>query len=514
MERTQVFTCTPNKFAMNKILRKNDRLFLKIDGSQITGTGHIFNSDGRNGYIGDFELSIKDIEDVKEEDFEGVQAFTVVYTEKTLYGAKKNKIIFPQLIDADMAIAMLNKLKKGAGETEKPKKETVVPVKTVEPPKKEEQAEEVKATETPKSSDNGEKDKTENKEQAKGQENKAEAQAPKNSSEKSEISEAEFQNRMDKLAVLVECGMLDEKEYVTKKLELVSEFCDLTEFNEKLQKLIALKDCGLLSDKEFDANRIDVIKECCDLDVSDINEYRRNVQKLSFLEIGGIITPEEYDKSKQSLVQDVRFFVSDTDDNFVRKLQRLPVLKEGHLISEEEYDKKVKELFTVVEILEDDYKEKIICKLKKWPLLAQEGYIEPEYLEKMQNELISDYLDSDWQTPSELEDYVGKMTLLKEGLCINEQQFAERREKMLTCVDVVPEYKTRVAMYKLLHQVSFVDDEEYAKMKQKCIDEIFYQSTSVEEFKVRANNLVELNKVGMLSDEEYTSYKMQMMNEL
>ena len=89
---------------------------------------------------------------------------------------------------------------------------------------------------------------------------------------------------------------LGEKEYISKRLELVSEFCDLKDFNDKIQKLIALKDCGLLSDKEFEANRIDVIKECCDLDVSDINEYRKNVQKLSFLQIGEVITEEEYEK--------------------------------------------------------------------------------------------------------------------------------------------------------------------------------------------------------------------------
>ena len=65
--------------------------------------------------------------------------------------------------------------------------------------------------------------------------------------EKEKDSE-DFQKRMEKLYKLKEIGMLTDKEFEDKKLELVSELCGMTDFNEKVQKLVVLKECGMLSD--------------------------------------------------------------------------------------------------------------------------------------------------------------------------------------------------------------------------------------------------------------------------
>ena len=550
MEEARIYTCGTGNSVRNRLFKKEDALFIKVDSTKVSGKAEICNSDGKNGYTGDFTFALADISDIKEEEYMGFPALSFTAQEKGLYGNKKIKVFLPQLKQINEVRNLLKELKMGpkattaeeiaaavSGGTAPQAKPAEQPRPANQPkpadkpmvgqptPIPQEVAEQPRPANQPKPVDNPEPGKPAPIEPA-----PAPAPAPEPIpvpvpepapivkeepvEKKAELSEEEFQKRMDKLGVLKDCGLLGEKEYISKRLELVSEFCDLKDFNDKIQKLIALKDCGLLSDKEFEANRIDVIKECCDLDVSDINEYRRNVQKLSFLQIGEVITNDEYEKSKLSLVGDVEFKLDDAKDVFVRKLQRLPVLKECKLIEEGSFDDKVKKLLNEIQVTKNDSRESLVSKLKKWPVLAQENYISATELSSMQNELISTSLDVAWKTPDELKAIINRMGALKEGECLTGDEYVTRRSKLLAEVDMVEDYTTRVAMYRMLPQVGFITDAEYEALKQKCIDDIFVSSHSVEEFKVRANNLVELQKVGMLTEAEFTSYKTKLMSEL
>lgn len=548
MEEARIYTCGSGNSVRTRLFKKEDALFIKIDSTKISGKAEICNSDGRNGYTGDFAFALQDISDIKEEEYMGLPALSFTAQEKGLYGTKKIKIFLPQLKQMNEVRNLLKELKLGPKATtaeeiaaavsggstsqakpaEQPRpanqpKPADKPMSGQPSPIPQEVKEQPRPANQPKPVDKPEPGRPAPIEPA-----PAPAPEPipvpvpepapvvkeEPVAKKPELSEEEFQKRMDKLGVLKDCGLLGEKEYISKRLELVSEFCDLKDFNDKIQKLIALKDCGLLSDKEFDANRIDVIKECCDLDVSDINEYRRNVQKLSFLQIGEVITTDEYEKSKLSLVEDVEFKLDDAKEVFVRKLQRLPVLKECKLIEESSFDEKVKKLLDEIQVTKNDSRESLVSKLKKWPVLAQEKYISDTELASMQNELISTSLDMPWKTPDELKAIINRMGALKEGECLTGDEYVTRRSKLLAEVDMVEDYTTRVAMYRMLPQVGFITDAEYEALKQKCIDDIFVSSHSVEEFKVRANNLVELQKVGMLTEAEFTSYKTKLMSEL
>ena len=107
------------------------------------------------------------------------------------------------------------------------------------------------------------------------------ASQPPKKKEKEKDSE-DFQKRMEKLYGLKEIGMLTDKEFEDKKLELVSELCGMTDFNEKVQKLVVLKECGMLSDSEFETRKVDIIRECCDTNVSDLNQYKDNISCVTF----------------------------------------------------------------------------------------------------------------------------------------------------------------------------------------------------------------------------------------
>ncbi len=518
-------------------------MFLKVDNNKVSGKGYICNAEGKNGYIDDFSFTINEVGEITEEEYNEAKALAFTARLSGLYGSKRIKVYLPQLKNADLAFSLMRRLKKGDSpevEEEKPAAETpAAPVKpeapksVIQPVEKPAAPVENKIQEAPKPENkitprpvaetapeerkpvySVEKPVTPVEETPAVEAPRPAAKAVEEPAEHTQLSEEEFQKRMDKLTVLKDCGLLGDKEFLSKKLELVSEFCNLNDFNEKIQKLIALKDCGLLSDKEFEANRIDVIKECCDLDVQDIKEYRRNVQKLAFLEMGEVITTEEYDRYKADLVDDVRFNINDDRDTFVRKLRRMPVLKDSHVIEDRDYIIMVADMVAALDITGRDSDSTMVTKMTKWPLLEQEKFMSAGELRDKRSELVRKYLDASWSTPEELEQIIGKMMVLKEGECITAEEYNKRREDILKSVDGISDYVSRISVYKMLPTTGIITTADYEGLKQKCIDEIFVYSNSVTEFKTRANNLVELNKVGILNEEEFATYKTKLMSEL
>ena len=525
MESTQIFMSSSG--SSRKSLFGNNKeevLVLKIEGTRISGKGYVCNEEGKNGYIDDFTFSLKEIEGINVAEYHRLDALTFNAQIKSLYGSKKVKIFLPNIKNVEIAMGELRKAKRDVekGLITEPSASTpsapaepevkAAPSAPVEPevqvtPSAPAKAEAVEKVVEP--------EKIETVQTSVDNKIKEVIVPEKTETDKkTEMSKDEFKRRMDKLGVLKDCGLLEEKEYVSKKLELISELYDLKDFNEKLQKIIALKECGLLSDKEFDANRMDLIKECCDLCEADTEAYRRNIQKLAFMQIGEVISAEEYEKSKLILVRDVAFDLRDSNEEFIIKLKRLPVLKECQILTEIEYDMKIKDMLSMLEITKSDIREDIVDKLRKWPVLVQENYMDESELKRRQNQMISEYLDIEWETPGELKAVINKLSDLKEGGCLTDEEFNERREKILHDIDVVDDYRIRITMYKLLPQLNFISGDEFLGIKQKCIDQIFSKAGSVEEFKVRANNLVELQKVGILTDSELAEYKIKLMSEL
>ena len=545
MEGARVFTSVTNNSVKNMLLRKEAKVFLKVDGEQISGKGQICNAEGRNGYLDDFEFSAAEISNIKAEDYNGVEAISFDASLKGLYGNKKIKVFLPQLKEADAALALLKSLKQSSGDISLAQKQVVTaprPVGRPEAPAPSPAPKYEEPKPAPSPAPTFEEPKpapvpAPTFEEPKPAPSPAPAfeepkpapapapvvEAPKpapqpevtvDTKNVAGISEEEFAKRMDKLEVLKDCGLLADNEYTAKKFELLGEFYGLGKFYERIQKLVALKDCGLLSEKEFEENRQEVLKECCDLNVTDMNEYRTNVQKLAFLELGEVISDDEYKQSRATLVEDVTFRLEDTKERFTLKLKRLPVLKECHLIDEEDYDKKVAGLFALLEVDAQDSKDVLISKISKWPLLVWEKYMDTAALKNKQDALISKYLDSDWSTPEELKLVINNMMALREGECLDVKEFQARRQQLLAKIDNVENYATRVAMYRMLPDVGLITGSEYEDIKQKCIDKIFVKTNSVMDFKERANNLVELQKIGMLTDEEFAGYKNKLMSEL
>lgn len=538
---------------------KNDaNLHLNIDKDRIFGKGLVCNEEGKNGYVDEFEFKISEIGTVLIGDYSGSEALILNARVASLYGSKKVQIVLPRLKNADSALNLLRQMKgqlvggsKPAASAQKP----VAPEPAVQKPAAPEPTAQRPATET-RQPQNSYGDARQAQTPAAEERNAAtqttgsnyassdlrgnygskpgygsspvkepkpvadmepemdlEPDEPADSGDDS-FSDDEFQTRLDKLSVLKDCGLLGEKEFNAKKLELVGQFFDLTDFNQKIQKLVVLKDCGVLSDKEFEANKVDIIKECCNTDTPDLKEYRRSVQKLSFLELGGIITHEECERNKQALLDDVEFHADDEKEAFVRKLRRLPVLKSSQLITEEEYQQRLERMYELIEIKPDEPAEVLAGKLVKWPILVKEKLITADELKAKRKELIATCLNVDWKTREELEGVIRNLVALRQGGWLTEEDFGNRKAALLDKVETIEDYPFRLSIYMMLPQNGLISEEEYESYRQRCIDDIFQNSGSMAEFKTKVGNLLEMQKAGMISEKEFDEFKTKLVSEL
>lgn len=538
---------------------KNDtNLHLNIDKDRIFGKGLVCNEEGKNGYVDEFEFKISEIGTVTIGDYSGNDALILNARVASLYGSKKVQIVLPRLKNADTALNLLKQMKGqpvGGSRPAAPVQRPVAPEPTVQKPAAPEPAAQRPAPETrPPQNSYGDArtaqmpaaEERNTTQQTAGSnyagsdprsnygskpgygsapakeprpvvdmepEMDLEPDEPVDTGDDSS-SDNEFQTRLDKLNVLKDCGLLGEKEFNAKKLELVGQFFDLTDFNQKIQKLVVLKDCGVLSDKEFEANKVDIIKECCNTDTPDLKEYRRSVQKLYFLEMGGIITHEECERNKKALLDDVEFRPDDDKEAFVKKLRRLPVLKSSQLITEEEYQQRLERMYELIEIKPDEPTDVLAGKLAKWPILVKEKLITADELKAKRKELIATCLNVDWTTREELEGVIRNLVALRQGGWLTEEDFENRKAALLDKVETIEDYPFRLSIYMMLPQNGLITEEEYESYKQRCIDDIFQNSGSMAEFKTKVGNLLEMQKAGMISEKEFDDFKTKLVSEL
>lgn len=549
---------------------KNDaNLHLNIDKDRIFGKGLVCNEEGKNGYVDEFEFKISEIGIVTIGDYSGNDALILNARVASLYGSKKVQIVLPRLKNADAALNLLKQMKgQPAGGSrpsappqaaqqpaapepvvQKPAPEPAVQRPAPEPVAQQPASEphqlrspygDARSSQTPAAEERNAAPQTAGSNYAGSDprsnygnkpgygsspvkeprpvadmepEMDLEPDEPVDTGDDS-TADDEFQTRLDKLNVLKDCGLLGEKEYNAKKLELVGQFFDLSDFNQKIQKLVVLKDCGVLSDKEFEANKVDIIKECCNTDTPDLKEYRKSVQKLYFLEMGGIITHEECERNKKALLDDVEFKADDDKEAFVKKLRRLPVLKSSQLITEEEYQQRLERMYELIEIKPDEPAEVLAGKLLKWPILVKEKLITADELKAKRKELIATCLNVQWTTREELEGVIRNLVALRQGGWLTEEDFENRKTALLDKVETIEDYPFRLSIYMMLPQSGLITEGEYESYKQRCIDDIFQNSGSMAEFKTKVGNLLEMQKAGMISEKEFDDFKMKLVSEL
>ncbi len=565
MATAQVFSCNYSGSIKNKLLKGGDKLFLKIEDTKISGKAFICNEEGRNGYIDNFEYPINDVREVYKGDYQGDVALIMNTRITSLYGTKKAQTIFPAIKDIDVVVEILGELKEktaaagNSNETRRaattqsqpiarpvaptpsaPQPAAPQPVPSAPVPSANLDAKSIKQEVTQSvvvKKDSGigggdaiggallnRKPAAEPARTAsatvgsavmqKGQSAPAPQGQPAPAQQKKNDSE-DFQKRMEKLYVLKDCGMLTDKEFDAKKLELVSELCGMTDFNEKVQKLVVLKECGMLSEKEFDSRKVDIIKECCSTDVDNLEEYKRNVERLPYLKLGGMIDDAEFIEKKNGVLAEVEYSDLDPDEVTLKKLERWPVLRDAEMLTEDEFKIKVQSLVDHIDVSEFDSIEALTVKLKKWPLLVQAKLISESEFKKKQNDVIDSFTNAPWNDVPGFTIVVERLMALKDCEWLSELDFHSKKVELLRKVAGVEDYVTKVQLYLALPRIGLITQGDFEVKKQEFVDEIFAPGNgSTEEFQTKVKKLMDLEKTGMLTTDEFTSYKMKLMSEL
>ena len=566
MAGAQVFTCNYSGSIKNKLLKGGEKLFLKIEDTKISGKGYICNEEGRNGYIDNFEYPISDVREVFKGEYQGNQALIMNTRITSLYGTKKAQTIFPSIKDIDTVIEILGSIKESsAGATAEVRHATTqsqpigrpvaptpvapapvpvapTPVAPAPAPKPEMQV--VKSdipvtqnvvikkesplhmAQTGSSLMGSTGAVVSNTSSAVGSAvmqpkpvapapAPAPVPAPAPAPVKEEKKDSEdFENRMKKLYVLKDCGMLNDKEFEAKKLELVSELCGMTDFNEKVQKLVVLKDCGMLSEKEFETRKVDIIKECCNTDVEDLEEYKRNVERLPYIKLGGMISEDEFQEKKASVLKEVEYSANDSLDVLQKKLERWPILRDCEMLTADEYAIKVQALVDVIDVSQLDSIDTLIKKLNKWPVLVKAGLISETEFKKKQTFVIEEFVNAPWASVAEFKVVVERLMALKSCDWLSELDFHAKKVELLRKVGAVEDYITKVQLYIALPGIGLISEGDYQAKKQEFIDDIFAPYADMDEFQGKVKKLMDLEKTGMLTNDEFTSYKMKLMSEL
>ena len=559
MAGAQVFTCNYSGSIKNKLLKGGEKLFLKIEDTKISGKGYICNEEGRNGYIDNFEYPIADVREVFKGEYQGNQALIMNTRITSLYGTKKAQTIFPSIKDIDTVIEILGSIKESsAGSAPEVRQATTqsqpiarpvtptpvapapvpvapAPVAPAPAPKPEMT---VIKSDTPVTQNVVIKKESplhmaqtgsslmgttgsvvSNTSSAVGSavmqpKPVAPAPAPVAPVKEERKDSEDFENRMKKLYVLKDCGMLNDKEFEAKKLELVSELCGMTDFNEKVQKLVVLKDCGMLSEKEFETRKVDIIKECCNTDVDDLDEYKRNVERLPYIKLGGMISEAEFQEKKASVLKEVEYSASDSLEVLQKKLERWPILRDCEMLSADEYAIKVQALVDIIDVSQMDSIDTLIKKLNKWPVLVKARLITDGEFKKKQSVVIDEFVNAPWASVAEFKVVVERLMALKSCDWLSELDFHAKKVELLRKVGAVEDYITKVQLYIALPGIGLISEGDYQAKKQEFIDDIFAPYADMDEFQGKVKKLMDLEKTGMLTNDEFTSYKMKLMSEL
>ena len=568
MAGAQVFTCNYSGSIKNKLLKGGEKLFLKIEDTKISGKGYICNEEGRNGYIDNFEYPIADVREVFKGEYQGNQALIMNTRITSLYGTKKAQTIFPSIKDIDTVIEILGSIKEssaGSATNEvrhattqsqpigrptaptpvAPAPVPVAPTPAPAPAPKPEMT--VIKSDVPVTQQNMVIKKesplhmsqsgsslmgstgavVSNSSSAVGSAvmqpkpvspapapAPAPAPTPAPAPVKEEKNSEDFENRMKKLYVLKDCGMLNDKEFEAKKLELVSELCGMTDFNEKVQKLVVLKDCGMLSEKEFETRKVDIIKECCNTDVDDLDEYKRNVERLPYIKLGGMISEAEFQEKKASVLKEVEYSANDSLEVLQKKLERWPILRDCEMLSADEYAIKVQALVDIIDVSQMDSIDTLIKKLNKWPVLVKARLITDGEFKKKQSAVIDEFVNAPWASVNEFKVVVERLMALKSCDWLSELDFHAKKVELLRKVGAVEDYITKVQLYIALPGIGLISEGDYQAKKQEFIDDIFAPYADMDEFQGKVKKLMDLEKTGMLTNDEFTSYKMKLMSEL
>ena len=149
--------------------------------------------------------------------------------------------------------------------------------------------------------------------------NNAPAPAPAPAAAKED--NASFEDKLKKIEVMHEMGVMSDDDYKSKKLELLCKERGLDKFYEKIQKVLISKSSGLMSEDDFLGQVHTIVDPCFDASVSDLNEFKSNIAMIPVIRVSGLVSEAECDKLTDNLLDGIAYDDSYSNEEFILNLK-------------------------------------------------------------------------------------------------------------------------------------------------------------------------------------------------
>ena len=337
--------------------------------------------------------------------------------------------------------------------------------------------------------------------------------APAPAPAKEPIDTASFEDKLKKIEVMHDMGVMSDDDYKSKKLELICKEKGLDKFYEKIQKVIISKSTGILTDDDFNKQVRGIVDPCFDASVSDLDDFRSNIAMIPVIKISGLISESECDKMIDNLIDGTGYDDSDNNDRFILNLRKQSILKDAEILSESDYNNEINRLKLALNPKSTDDRDALKAKLGRWPAMVEAGVITSDDFEAKRTRLIADLDGIDSNNADTLKSKIKKLMLLKECDWLSTSELEAKKAEIVGVISANSDEVARMQLHKVAVEGGLETDAEYDAAKQQIVAEIISPvNGDMELFKKRIELLTKIHDAAIISDSEFGDFKGKLLD--
>ncbi len=327
------------------------------------------------------------------------------------------------------------------------------------------------------------------------------------------IDTASFEEKLKKIEVMHEMGVMNDDDYKAKKLELICKEKGLDSFYEKIQKVIVAKSSGLLTDEDYNKQVRGIVDPCFDGSISDLDDFKANVSMIPVIKISGLIPESECNKLIDGLVDATAYDDADDNEKFILNLKKQSILKDAEILSESDYSNEINRLKLALNPKSTDDREALKAKLGRWPAMVEAGVITSEDFEAKRTRLVADLDSIDSGNADTLKSKIKKIMLLKECEWLSQSELDAKKQEIIATISANADEVTRMSLHKVAVEGGLETDAEYDAAKAQIVADITSPvNGDMDLFKKKIELLTKIHDAGIINDAEFGDFKSKLLD--
>jgi len=339
------------------------------------------------------------------------------------------------------------------------------------------------------------------------------APAPAPAPAKDPMDAASFEDKLKKIEVMHDMGVMSDDDYKSKKLELICKEKGLDKFYEKIQKVLISKSTGLITDDDYNKQVRAIVDPCFDPSITDLDDFRGNVAMIPVIKISGLITESEFNKLSDGLVDGTAYDDEDNNEKFIMNLKKQAILKDAEILSESDYSNEINRLKLALNPKSTDDRDALKAKLGRWPAMVEAGVITTDDFEAKRTRLIADLDGIDSTNTDTLKSKIKKLMLLKECEWLSQSELNNKKAEIVSTIAGNPDEVTRMSLHKVAVEGGLETQAEYDAAKNQIVADITSPvNGNMDLFKKKIELLTKIHDAGIINDSEFGDFKNKLLD--